>query len=117
MHRSIGYHTRLHSDNRVKVVGGSFGGSIDQETVERLAHLFKVVIKPSGTAVFVDKEGREVALYLSVDPASTAIGREAIKQHQKQGQVLANSHSAKQQEIKEKALSKLSAEERDALGF
>lgn len=84
MYRNIGYHTRLDSNNTVKVVGGSFGGSIDQETIERLvkAH-FKVIVKNSGFCVFVDREGREVNLYLSVDPENTQIGQEAIKAYKK----------------------------------
>lgn len=79
MRQNIGYHTRLYIDNSVKVTGGSFGGSIDLETVERLSRLFTVTVKPSGTPVFVDREGREVRLYLSVDCAHTEKGREAIK--------------------------------------
>lgn len=79
MRKNIGYHPRLDSDNRVKVVGGSFGGTIDMETVERLvkAH-FTVIVKPSGRPVFVDKQGREVSLYISVDPAGTEAGRVAL---------------------------------------
>ena len=79
--KNIGYHTRLYSDNTVKVVGGSFGGRIDMETVERLTRLFTVIVKPSGTAVFVDKNGREVRLYLSVDPDTTEIGKQALKDY------------------------------------
>jgi hypothetical protein len=79
---NIGYHTRLVSDDTKKVVGGSFGGTINQETVERLVTaLFSVVIKTSGRAVFVDKEGREVRLYLSVDPDKTSIGKKALEDY------------------------------------
>lgn len=77
MSRNIGYHTRLYADNTVKLTGGSFGGRIDQETVERLTSLFTVIVKPSGTCVFVDRNGREVRLYLSVDAGETRIGKEA----------------------------------------
>lgn len=82
MPSNIGYHTRLYSDNTVKVCGGSFGGSIDMETVNRLVrvHCPSVVVKPSGTAVFVDREGREVRLYVSVDVDKTEIGKQAIKE-------------------------------------
>lgn len=77
--KNIGYHTRLYSDNTRKIVGGSFGGAIDQETVERLVKSqFEVVVKPSGTAVFVDREGREVRLYLSVDADTTEKGAKAL---------------------------------------
>lgn len=79
--KNIGYHTRLYSDHNVKVVGGSFGGQVDQETIERLTRLFTVVIKPSGTPVFVDREGREVRLYITVDPASTNIGKKAVLEY------------------------------------
>lgn len=80
MRKNISYHTRLYSDNTVKVVGGSFGGSIDMETVNRLARLFTVIVKTSGTPVFVDREGREVRLYLCVDAGSTKKGTEALKE-------------------------------------
>ena len=78
MGSNIGYHTRLWSDNTVKATGGSFGGSIDMETVNRLMRLFEVVVKPSGTPVFVDRQGREVTLYLTVDAASTEKGKVAM---------------------------------------
>lgn len=77
---NIGYHTRLYSDNTCKVVGGSFGGSMDIETVNRLVKShFSVVVKNSGTPVFVDKEGREVTLYLTVDAGSSEKGLQALK--------------------------------------
>ena len=61
MANNIGWHTRLYSDNKVKVSGGSFGGNIDQETVERLVKAwFTVNIKPSGAGVFVDCELRRL---------------------------------------------------------
>ena len=75
---NIGYHTRLYKDNTVKVTGGSFGGSIDGDTVERLSGLFEVKVLQSGTPVFVDREGREVRLYLSVDPQMTNKGALAL---------------------------------------
>lgn len=80
MSSNIGYHTRLDAQHTVKVVGGSFGGAIDQETIERLvkAH-FTVRIKDSGSAVFVDKSNREVSLYFTIDPLKTEAGKEALK--------------------------------------
>lgn len=79
--KNVGYHTRLYADNTVKVIGGSFGGSVDMETANRIAKSqFTVVVKNSGTAVFVDKSDREVRLYLSVDVANTEIGKIAIKE-------------------------------------
>lgn len=78
--KSISYHTRLDTDSSVKVVGGSFGGAIDLDTVERLvkAH-FTVQVRPSGRPVFVDNQQRPVSLYLRVDPASTAIGKLTLR--------------------------------------
>ena len=79
---NIGYHTRLISNNNTKVVGGSFGGAIDADTVERLTRSqFTVIVKHSGRAVFVDREGREVSLYLSVDPESTSVGALALQNY------------------------------------
>lgn len=78
--RNIGYHTRLDADTAVKIVGGTFGGSIDQETVERLVKShFTVQVLNSGRCVFVDKEQRRVRLYLNVNPESTVSGKAALK--------------------------------------
>lgn len=96
MSNNTGYHTRLHSDNTVKVTGGSFGGQIGVDLVERLVKShFTVKIKPSGSGVFVDKQGREVSLYLSVDPLTTSAGKAAKAEFIKQ-------ESAKQEEDEEK---------------
>lgn len=85
MSENIGYHTRLQSDNTQKIVGGSFGGRIDLQTVERLvkAH-FTVTVKPSGRPVFVDKQGREVSLYFTIDPQATTKGAQALKDWREQ---------------------------------
>lgn len=80
MSKNIGYHTRLHNNNTVKVCGGSFGGTIDNETVERLVKShFTVAVKHSGSVVFVDRAGREVSLYLAVDASATEAGKAALK--------------------------------------
>lgn len=75
---SITYHTRLDSDSKVKVCGGSHQGTYDQETVERLASSFAVVIKPSGRVVFVDSADREVNLHIRVHPEDTRVGKTAL---------------------------------------
>ena len=81
MSYNIGYHTRLYSDSTHKVLGGSFGGTLCEETAQRLVNAhFTVTVKPSGAPVFVDKAGREVRLYMTVDPASTKQGNEALRQ-------------------------------------
>jgi hypothetical protein len=77
MSENIGYHTRS-VNNDEKVIGGSFGGRIDQETVERLTRFFTVTVMPSGTPVFVDDRGRRVRLYLTVDPSKTEKGKAAL---------------------------------------
>jgi hypothetical protein len=112
---NIGYHTRLYSDNTRKVVGGSFGGSIDIETVNRLVKShFSVVVKNSGTPVFVDKEGREVSLYLSVDAGKTEKGELAMRAWRaevaKQNVDEANRRERQQEEI-DQLLEGLSHEE------
>ena len=83
MHKSIGFQTRSYADSSIKIGGGCFGGSLDIETINRLVHnhKFTVVIKPSGSAVFVDKEGREVWLSVTVKPADTIIGAEALRKY------------------------------------
>jgi len=80
--KSIGYHTRLYSDNTFKVSGGSFGGSMDGDTIERLVNNgYTVTIKPSGIPVFVDVNGREVMLYVTIDARECEKGKEAIEKH------------------------------------
>ena len=79
MSKNIGYHIRLYADNTVKVVGGCFGGDLSIETANRIARaMFTVTVLDSGTPVFVDKSGRQVRLYLSVDVKETEIGKKAI---------------------------------------
>lgn len=111
MRKSIGYHTRLWSDHRVKTSGGSFGGCIDQDTIERLvkAH-FTAVVKPSGSVVFVDRAGREVSLYVSVDASDTTIGKAALAVWQKEQDKKAEREIEKQDEI-ERLLDELSSDE------
>ena len=100
--KNIGYHTRLYADNTVKVVGGSFGGSVDADTVARLVKShFTVIVKPSGTCVFVDKAGREVSLYVSVDARETGAGKEALKQHYAEQQKLWEKAQAEEQQASE----------------
>ena len=98
MRNIIGYHTRADADNTKKLVGGSFEGQIDAETVERIvqAH-FTVTVKPSGRAVFVDRLGREVALYLTVDPSNTVAGRAALADHRRTQEQRQREEDAKRQ--------------------
>lgn len=84
-HKSIGYHTRSYLDTTKKLTGGSFGGEHDAETIQRLArNLFTCRVTPSGSVVFVDREGRDVWLYVTVDAAKTDMGREALAADRKQ---------------------------------
>jgi len=111
MANNIGWHTRSYSDNKVKISGGSFGGKIDQETVERLVKaFFTVKIKPSGTGVFVDKAGREVMLYLTIDPLNTVVGKEQKRLHDKEKVSFLKQEQEKEKEIDE-ILSGLSTDE------
>ena len=81
--KNIAWHTRLLSDNTQKIVGGSFGGEVSIDTANRLVNShFKVVVKNSGRSVFVDREGREVTLYILVNPEITDKGKAAIAQYQ-----------------------------------
>ena len=80
--KSIGYHTRLYSDSTIKIAGGSFGGSMDGDTIERLVNNgYTVIVKPSGAPVFVDIKGREVMLYVTVDARECEKGKTAIEKH------------------------------------
>jgi len=110
-YKNIGYHTRLRNDNTVKIVGGSFGGFIDMETVNRLVNSqFEVIVKPSGTPVFVDKSGREVSLYLSIDAGNTEKGTVAMRAYRHQMALNEKEQEAEQTEI-DNILSELSNEE------
>lgn len=80
---NIGYHTRL-ADGDKKVVGGFFGGRIDQETVERLTRLFEVEVGQGGTPYFIDSRKRKVRLYLSVDPGKTEKGKAALAKYREE---------------------------------
>lgn len=100
MSENIGYHTRLRATDE-KIVGGSFGGRIDQETVERLMRLFDVVVTSGGTPVFVDREGREVRLYLTVDPGKTEKGKVALQQWREENEKKLAEEEAKQEEQNE----------------
>ena len=105
--KSIIYHTRLDGENTKKVSGGSFGGAIDSETVERLVSArFTVTVKPSGRAVFVDREGREVSLYLSVDPGSTNAGALALQNYRIEKQ-RADREAADREEERKRVLGEL----------
>lgn len=83
MHQNIGWHTRLRSNANVKAAGGSFGGNFSLDTANRLARLFTVKVLPSGTPVFVDREGREVWLYMTIDARETDAGKAAMAEHRK----------------------------------
>ncbi|USN14530.1 winged helix-turn-helix DNA-binding protein [Brevundimonas phage vB_BpoS-Domovoi] len=84
MFKNIGYHTRLKSDNTVKAAGGSFGGDFGQETAERLVKAqFTVKVRPSGSLTFVDRQGREVSLYMTIDPETTEAGKAALAEHRR----------------------------------
>ena len=101
MHKSIGYHTRKRGEDSSKVTGGSFGGAIDIETINRLVntHKFKVEIAPTGFATFVDSSGRKVALYLTVDPLSTDIGKVALSVHREAQRIAQAAEDEKAQQV------------------
>lgn len=78
MHKNICFHTRLANGDQ-KTTGGTFGGSYDLDTIERLSKAwFTVQVRNSGRPVFVDRQGREVNVYIYVDPMDTEIGRKAV---------------------------------------
>ena len=78
---NIVYHTRLYATGE-KVVGGSFSGSLDFDTVNRLVNShFNVIIKTSGNPTFVDKDLREVNLYFNILPNMSEKGKTAIAKY------------------------------------
>jgi hypothetical protein len=114
MHKNICYHTRLTGTDQ-KTTGGTFGGAYDQETIERLAkHNFNVVVKASGSPVFIDKQGREVSVYIYVDPSDTSIGKLALAEWRtarRARQEAADKREQEQQEEVEALMSNLSHDE------
>lgn len=81
----IRYYTYLYSDNTERVGSGSFAGDISMETVNRLVkNFFDVKILPSGSSVFVDKEGQEVSLYFKIDADKTEKGVVAMENLKKE---------------------------------
>jgi hypothetical protein len=100
MHKSICYHTRLDGNNTIKLTGGSFSGSIDSETVNRIVKaFFTVKVKPSGRLVFVDKQEREVSLYLSISPDDTDAGKAAQAEYLKERGQLQKAEEEKERQI------------------
>lgn len=87
MRPNIAYHTRLSNQHSVKLSGGSFGGAFGLETANRLASaMFTARVSPSGAVRFVDGQGREVSLYMTVDPAATDIGKAALAEHHRKSE-------------------------------
>lgn len=96
----ICYHTRLDANGKRRIVGGSFAGGINQETVERMVNAwFKVDVTPSGRAVFVDGAGRRVNLYFNIDPESTERGKEALAEYHRQQEIAQQTKRGKEEEV------------------
>lgn len=102
MANNIGYHTRLSGNHTVKCCGGSFGGSLDLETANRLVKaMFTVKVLNSGRPVFVDRQGREVSLYISVDPQTTEAGKLALMEDRKKREQLQQVEAEKMSRVQE----------------
>jgi hypothetical protein len=76
------YHTRDANKNSVKITGGMLHASSHDDAAMKAAHNLAVIIKPSGSPVFVDRQGREVSLYISVHPEHTEQGKAALRAFQ-----------------------------------
>lgn len=97
---NIGFHTRSVKDQAVKYTGGSFGGQFDMETVNRLVNgLFTVKVKGSGRLVFVDREGRECWLYVTVDPVMTDKGKAVLAEWREKQRELERQEEEKRREL------------------
>jgi len=96
MNPNIGYHTRLRTNNTIKAAGGCFGGAFSLDTANRLVKaMFTVKVLPSGHPVFVDRQGREVSLYMTVDPATTEAGKAALVEYRKTQEIQRRADEAK----------------------
>lgn len=102
MRNNIGYHTRKNGQDSVKITGGTFGGAVDMDTVNRLVKSqFTVTITPSGRPVFVDKKGNQVSVYITVDPADTDAGKVALAADLKRREELQKTEDEKESQIQE----------------
>lgn len=98
---NIGFHTRSVKDQAVKYTAGSFGGQFDMETVNRLVNgLFTVKVKGSGRLVFVDREGRECWLYVTVDPVMTDKGKAVLAEWREKQRELERQEEEREAELK-----------------
>ena len=75
------YHLRRVSDN-LKVVGGTLPNSLTSldAAAEWLSERAPVVVSPTGNVQFTYGGGTPVYAYLSVDPAETEQGKDALTQ-------------------------------------
>lgn len=98
----IVYDTRSYNNDTVKISSGSFGGNIDWSTINRLVNSqFEVMVKNSGSCVFVDKSGREVCLYLAIDASKTDKGKISLKEFYKEKERMADLERMENDRIKD----------------
>lgn len=62
-----------------KMFGGTVHAAGWGDAVESSTHGLEVKISPSGRSIWVDKQGREVDLYLCLSPELTVRGRELLQ--------------------------------------
>lgn len=115
MSEYIGFQTRLVQDGKL-VTAGTFGGNLSIGTANRLVkgHNFTVVVKPSGTPVFVDRAGREVRLFFRIRPEDTEVGKCALMLWRDEQRKLAREKEEREEEERdelERLLEGLSHEE------
>lgn len=94
------YHTRDRKDG-VKLTGGMLHAKSMDEAQERAVCGLTVKIMWS-RAVFVDQQGREVSLYLSVHPEHTSLGQKALAEYRAAEQVRRDTEEAERTADEEK---------------
>lgn len=75
------YHARLAENNTVKTVGGTITAETLDQAAEQICagkRGFTLRAKSGGRVTFVDSRGREVRVYLSIDPVVSPQGRAAL---------------------------------------
>lgn len=73
-------HTR--GQNGEKYSGGTWycDGDLNQ-AADQLTASHDIIVTNSGRVSFVDKNGRMISIYLTIDPAETEKGKRVLKEH------------------------------------
>jgi hypothetical protein len=75
---SFCYHTRCYRSGS-KLSGGTIHADNYQDAIEKISRMFQVAMTPTGNLYYIDKQNRDVYLYISIHPEYTINGIEQVK--------------------------------------